>query len=161
MSLLIRDARPDDAPAILALMRALAEYEKLLAEFENTASRLRETLFGAAPRVFCAIGEIDGETAGYCLWFYTYSTFRGRLGIWLEDLFVLPQHRGAGLGKAFMRGLARRCAEEGLARLEWSVLDWNTPSIAFYRSLEATPHGGWTTYRLAGAALSKLAAGTE
>jgi GNAT superfamily N-acetyltransferase len=158
VSPIIRDARPEDAPAILALMRALAEYEKLLDAFENTEERICETLFSPAARVFCMIGKIGGAPAGYALWFYSYSTFRGRLGIRLEDLFVRPEHRGAGLGKAFMRRLARRCAEEGLSRLEWSVLDWNAPSIAFYESLEAKPQGGWTTYRLADEALARLAA---
>jgi GNAT superfamily N-acetyltransferase len=158
VSPVIRDARPEDAPAILELMRALAEYEKLLDIFENTEERIRETLLSPAPRVFCAIGEIGGAPAGYALWFYTYSTFRGRHGIWLEDLFVRPEHRGSGLGKAFMRMLARRCAEEGLSRVEWSVLDWNAPSIAFYESLGANPQGGWTAYRLADEALARLAA---
>jgi GNAT superfamily N-acetyltransferase len=159
VSLTIRDARADDASAILALMRALAEYEKLLHLFHNTEERIREALFAPAARVFCMIGEIGAKPAGYALWFYTYSTFRGRHGIWLEDLFVRPEHRGAGLGKAFMRRLAQRCAAEGLSRLEWSVLDWNAPSIAFYESLGAKPQGGWTTYRLADDALARLSAG--
>jgi L-amino acid N-acyltransferase YncA len=127
VSLTIRDARADDASAILALMRALAEYEKLLHLFHNTEERIREALFAPAARVFCMIGEIGAKPAGF--------------------------------GKAFMRRLAQRCAAEGLSRLEWSVLDWNAPSIAFYESLGAKPQGGWTTYRLADDALARLSAG--
>jgi GNAT superfamily N-acetyltransferase len=116
-------------------------------------------LFGPNPRVFCDIAEWEDEPAGFALWFYSFSTFRGRHGIYLEDLFVRPAFRGRGLGKALLARLARRCAEEGLARLEWGVLDWNEPSIAFYRSLGAIAMDGWTKNRLDGEALARLAAG--
>jgi GNAT superfamily N-acetyltransferase len=158
LSFLIRSAKPDDAPAILVLIKALAEYERLIAQVENDAAKIRETFFGPNPRAFCSIADFGGEPVGYAIWFYNYSTFTGRHGIFLEDLFVVPEHRGAGIGKAFLRHLAERCVAEGLTRLEWSVLDWNEPSILFYGALGATPLEGWTGYRLAGDALRKLGA---
>ena len=156
MSFAIRPAKPEDAPALVRLIAALADYEKLLAEVENDEARIRETFFGPSPRAFCSVAELAGELVGYAIWFYSYSTFTGRHGIYLEDLFVLPEHRGAGIGSAFLRDLAARCVAERLTRLEWSVLDWNEPSIGFYRSLGSAPVDGWTRYRLAGDALARL-----
>jgi len=158
MTVSVRPADPADAPLIHSFIRDLAEYEKLLHEMEATIADIERDLFGPAPRAFCDIAEADGEPVGFALWFYSYSTFLGRHGIYLEDLFVKPQARGAGAGKALLRGLARRCAEEGLGRLEWSVLDWNAPSIAFYDSLGAGAQTEWTTRRLDGDALARLAA---
>jgi diamine N-acetyltransferase len=154
----LRRARPDDVSLILALVRELADYERLSHEVQATEADLAQALFGAQPKVFCDIAEWDGEPAGFSLWFYNFSTFRGRHGIYLEDLYVRPERRGRGIGRALIAALARRCAEEGLARLEWAVLDWNAPSIAFYRSLGARPMDDWTVYRLAGEALLALGA---
>jgi GNAT superfamily N-acetyltransferase len=161
MNFVLRDARPDDIPAILRLIRALAEYEKLLGRFENDEEKLRDTLFGATPRAFCSVAEIADEPVGYAIWLYSYSTFTGCHGIYLEDLFVVPGHRGAGIGKAFLKMLAGRCAAEGLGRIDWAVLDWNEPSIAFYRSLGATPSEGWIGFGLRGEALARLASSAE
>jgi GNAT superfamily N-acetyltransferase len=154
----VRVATPDDVALIFRFIRDLAEYEKLLHEVEASEADVRRDLFGPAPRVFCDVAEADGEPVGFALWFYNYSTFRGRHGIWLEDLFVKPDKRGVGAGKALLRGLARRCVDEGLGRLEWAVLDWNAPSIAFYDSLGALALDDWTTRRLTGEALTRLAA---
>jgi GNAT superfamily N-acetyltransferase len=159
MPLVIREAVPADAAVIFGFVRDLADYEKLLHEVEATQADLERDLFGPAPRVFCDLAEIDGEPVGLALWFYNYSTFRGRHGIYLEDLFVVPAARGKGAGKALLQGLARRCAAQGLARLEWSVLNWNAPSIAFYDSLGAGAQTEWTVRRLDGEALGRLAAG--
>jgi GNAT superfamily N-acetyltransferase len=120
-----------------------------------------EALFGPRPRAFCDIAELDGAAAGFALWFYNFSTFRGRHGIYLEDLFVRPAARGTGLGKALLAGLAERCVRENLARLEWSVLDWNAPAIAFYQSQGAELMSEWTTCRVSGPALSRLAGGAR
>lgn len=156
----IRPAAPGDGALIHQLVSALAEYERLAHEVEATPAQFESALFGAAPRVFCDIAEwqTDGrcEAAGLALWFYNFSTFRGRHGIYLEDLFVQPAHRGRGIGRALLAGLARRCVAESLGRLEWSVLDWNAPAIEFYRSLGAQPMDEWTVYRLTGAALQRL-----
>ena len=156
MSFLIRDARPEDALAIVRLIRSLAEYEKLLQHVEIEPERICEAFFSEQPRAFCSIAEVGGGPVGYAIWFYNFSTFTGRHGIFLEDLFVEPTHRGSGIGKAFLRSLAERCVAERLTRLEWSVLDWNEPSIGFYRSLGAIPLDGWTGYRLSGEALARL-----
>jgi GNAT superfamily N-acetyltransferase len=142
---------------IYGFIRDLAEYEKLLHEVVATEADIARDLFGPAPRAFCDIAEVGGEPAGFALWFYNYSTFAGRHGIYLEDLFVKPQARGQGAGKALLANLARRCVAEGLARLEWSVLDWNAPSIAFYDSLDAAAMDEWTVRRLTGEALARLA----
>jgi GNAT superfamily N-acetyltransferase len=154
----IRAAIHADAPLVLSFIRELAEYERLLHEVEANAEAIGDALFGQQPRVFCDIAEWKGEPAGFALWYYTFSTFQGRHGIYLEDLFVRPAHRGRGLGKALLETLAARSREEKLGRLEWSVLDWNEPSIAFYRSLGAEPVAGWTRYRLAGESLRTLGA---
>jgi GNAT superfamily N-acetyltransferase len=157
MTASIRAAAPGDAPVILAFIRELAEYERLLHEVKITLSDVNALVFGAAPKVFCDIAETEAGPVGFALWFYSVSTFEGRLGIWLEDLYVRPDERGRGIGKALLSTLARRCKAEGLARLEWSVLDWNAPAIAFYDSLGAAAKTDWITRRLSGDALARLA----
>lgn len=159
MSLSIRPATELDAAVVHVFIRDLAEYEKLLHEVEASQADIAAILFGANPRAFCDIAELDGAPIGFALWFYNLSTFTGRHGIYLEDLYVRPAVRGLGAGKALLAGLARRCVDEGLSRLEWAVLDWNAPSIAFYDSLGATAKTDWITRRLSGEALKKLAAG--
>jgi GNAT superfamily N-acetyltransferase len=154
---LVRPAAPGDLAAIHRFILDLADYERLAHEVDATPTDLARDLFGPAPRVFCDIAEIGGVPVGFALWFYSYSTFRGRHGIWLEDLFVRPERRGAGAGLALLKALARRCADEDLARLEWSVLDWNAPAIGFYDRLGALAMDDWTTRRLTGAALEALA----
>jgi GNAT superfamily N-acetyltransferase len=155
----IRPARAADAPIIFALIGALAEYEKLQGDVVASERDIAAALFGANPRVFCDIAESGGKPAGFALWFYNFSTFRGRHGIYLEDLFVMPQFRGKGLGKALLVNLARRAVAEGCARVEWSVLDWNKPSIQFYESLGARHVEGWHIYRLTDEALGRLGRG--
>jgi len=157
MSVSVRAAGPADAAVIVGFIRALAEYERLAHEARASLADVERDLFGPAPRVFCDIAEAEGEAVGFALWFYNYSTFRGRHGIWLEDLFVVPESRGRGAGKALLKRLAERCAAEDLGRLEWAVLDWNAPSIAFYDSLGAAALDDWTTRRLTGEALRRLA----
>ncbi len=142
---------------ILTLLRELAAYERLEHELEADERLLDAALFSPHPRVFCDIAEWQEEPVGYAMWFYSFSTFRGRHGIYLEDLFVRPAYRGRGIGQALLRGLARRCIQEGLPRLEWSVLVWNRPAVEFYRSRGAVPLEGWTVFRLTGAALSSFA----
>jgi len=157
MSLVIRSAMPADAGLVLTFIRELAEYEKLLHEVEAREDDIARDLFGEQPRVFCEIAEWGGEPVGFALWFYTYSTFQGRHGLYLEDLFVRPAQRDRGIGKALLANLARRCLDEGLGRLRWWVLNWNEPSIAFYRSLGAEARPEWTTFDLSGEALHRLA----
>lgn len=157
MSATTRVASPTDIPLILEFIGKLAEYERLLHEVECSEADIRRDLFGENPRAFCDIAEVGGRPVGFALWFYSYSTFRGRAGIYLEDLFVEPEARGEGAGKALLRRLAQRCVEADLGRLEWAVLDWNAPSIAFYDSLGAMKKEGWTVRRLYGEALSELA----
>ena len=154
----VRVASPADTPLILEFIKDLAEYERLAHEVEASEADIRRDLFGENPRCFCDIAEVDGQPVGFALWFYSYSTFRGRAGIYLEDLFVKPEARGSGAGKALLRRLAERCVEADLGRLEWSVLDWNAPSIAFYDSLGAMKKEGWTVRRLYGESLEALAA---
>ncbi len=155
----LRPAAPTDAPEILALIRELADYEHLLHEVDATREGLHAALFGRSPRVFCDLAEQDGGIAGFALWFYSFSTFRGRHGIYLEDLFVRPAMRGRGIGRALLSGLASRCLREDLARLEWSVLDWNEPALAFYRTLGARGMKDWIPHRVTGEALLTLARG--
>jgi GNAT superfamily N-acetyltransferase len=159
MTVSVRPARRSDTPVIYDFIRQLAAYEKLLATVQATERDIAEALFGPAPRASCEIAEADSEPVGFALWFYTFSTFRGRAGIYLEDLFVLPQARGLGAGKALLANLARRCIEEKLGRLEWAVLDWNAPALAFYDRLGAQAMDEWTVRRLSGPALAALAAG--
>lgn len=158
MSLAIRAAQPGDAGLILDFIKALAEYEKLSHEVVASADDLERDLFGAEPKVFCEIAEWAGKPVGFALWFYTYSTFQGRHGIWLEDLYVDPSMRGKGIGKALLVHLAQRCVRENLGRFEWWVLDWNEPSITFYKSQGGVMQDEWTKVRIDGAALAKLGA---
>ena len=154
----IRPAEPADAPLILTFIHELADYERLLDKVRITLPRLQEMLFGARPRAFCDIAMVDGDEVGFALWFYNVSTFEGHYGLYLEDLYVRSEARGRGVGKTLLAGLAKRCVDEGLARMEWSVLDWNAPSIAFYDSLGATAKTEWITRQLRGEALAALAA---
>ena len=159
MSLAIRRARPDEAGLVLSLVRELAEYEKLLHEVEATEANIGAALFCSHPRLFCEIAEWKGEPAGFAVWFINFSTFSGRSGVYLEDLFVRPAHRGNGIGKALLAHLARECVANGWSRLQWSVLDWNTPSIEFYKSLGAEMLDEWTLCKVGGEALAALAEG--
>lgn len=159
MTLTIRPARPGEAGLVLNFIKALAEYERLAHEVDATEAMIAESLFGSDPKAFCDIAEWEGEPAGFAIWFYTYSTFRGRHGIWLEDLFVAPEQRGRGIGKALIQQLARRCLDENLPRLAWWVLNWNEPSRAFYRSLGAVAQDEWTVKRLEGEPLERLGRG--
>jgi GNAT superfamily N-acetyltransferase len=154
----VRPAGPADAGLIHGFIRDLADYEKLLDEVTASEADTAAALFVENPRVFCDIAEDDGEAVGIAVWFYNYSTFWGRHGIYLEDLFVRPEARGKGAGKALLANLARRCVDEGLGSLDWAVLDWNAPSIAFYDSLGASSKTDWITRRLTGEALERLAA---
>lgn len=158
MSLRIRKAILGDEGLVFDFICALAKYEKLEHEVSATKEDLARDLFGENPRVFCDIAELDGKPVGFALWYYTYSTFRGKHGLWLEDLFVNPETRGSGAGKALMVHLAARCRREGLARFEWWVLNWNKPSIDFYKSLGAEMQDEWTVCRIEGAVLEELAA---
>jgi GNAT superfamily N-acetyltransferase len=158
MSLAIYRARPDQVPLVLTLIRELAEYEKLSHEVEASEPMIAQALFSASPRLFCEIAEWNGEVAGFAMWFLNCSTFAGRFGIYLEDLFVRPQFRGHGIGKALLAHLAKTCVENGWTRLQWAVLDWNAPSIAFYKSLGAVMMDEWTLCRVTGPALDALAA---
>ena len=157
MSLTVRPACPGEAGLVLQFVRELAEYEKLTHEVEATEAMIDAALFGPSPRVFCDIAEWGGEPVGIALWFMIFSTFTGRSGLYLEDLFVRPALRGRGIGKGLMVHLAKRCVENGWSRFEWSVLDWNAPSIAFYKSIGAQLKDEWTICRVSGAALAKLA----
>ena len=158
MTLTIRPAVAGEARLVLHFIRDLAAYEKLEHEVKATEADLDRDLFGASPRVFADIAEWQGEPVGLSLWFYTYSTFQGRHGIWLEDLYVDPVARGKGIGKALLTNLARRCVREHLGRLEWWVLDWNEPSIAFYKSQGGVMQDEWTKVRVDGEALERLGA---
>jgi GNAT superfamily N-acetyltransferase len=153
----VRPAAPADGELILGFIRALAEYERMADEVRATQADIEAALFSLIPRAFCDIAERDGAPVGFALWFYNFSTFEGRFGIYLEDLFVAPEARGGGAGLALMRRLAERCHDEGLKRLEWAVLDWNAPSIAFYDRLGATAKTAWITRSLSGPALAELA----
>jgi GNAT superfamily N-acetyltransferase len=153
----IRMARPEDAGTIAALVRELAIYEKLEQHAKATADDFRVHLFGPQPAAEAAIAEVDGQAVGFALWFSTFSTFRGQPGIYLEDVFVKPECRGRGIGKALLAAVAARAIKLGCGRLEWSVLNWNSPAIGFYRALGARPMDGWTVYRVDGEALLRLA----
>jgi len=154
----IRDAARSDAPLILKFINDLAVYERLGHEAVATTGDIERELFGESPKVFCQLAEADGKPAGFALWYYTFSTFQGRLGIWLEDLFVDPDMRGLGVGKALLTDLAQRCVREGLGRFEWNVLDWNQPSIDFYQSQGAVFLDDWRRCRVSGPALERLGA---
>ena len=153
----IRPATVEDVPLIAQLIRELAEYERLADAAVATEAGLREQLFGERPAAEVLIAEADGEPAGFALFFHTFSTFLGKRGLYLEDLFVRPDFRGLGLGKHLMAALARIAVQRDCGRFEWSVLDWNEPSIAFYRKLGATGMDEWTVQRLEGDALRALA----
>jgi GNAT superfamily N-acetyltransferase len=153
----IRPCRPDDAETLATLIRELAVYERLEDHAKATADDLRRNLFGPRPYAEAMVAEVDGEAVGFALAFHTFSTFRGQPGLYLEDLFVRPSHRGRGIGKALIATLARLAAERGCGRLEWAVLDWNESAIAFYRSLGARPMDDWIIYRVDDEALARLA----
>ena len=157
MSLSIRAAQPADSALIFALVRELADYEKLANEVAASEQVIADALFTSAPRLFCDIAEWGGKPAGFSVWFLNYSTFRGSHGIYIEDLFVRPAYRGRGIGKALMARLAQRCVEQGYARFEWAVLDWNAPSIAFYKAIGAQMLEAWRICRLSGEALETFA----
>jgi GNAT superfamily N-acetyltransferase len=157
----IRTAIADDAPLVLAFIRELAAYERLSDEVIATEDDLRRTLFGEPAHAGCRIAEIDGRPAGFALFFFSYSTFLGRPGLYLEDLFVRPEFRGRGVGRTVLSDLARIAVERGCGRMEWSVLDWNEPALGFYRRLGAVKMDGWTVHRLAGDALLRVARGDD
>lgn len=154
----IREAKKGDEGEILRLITELAIYEKMLDEVVNTKEMLHDMLFGEQPLIFAFIAELDEskKAVGFALYFYNYSTFVGKKGLYLEDLFVEPEHRGKGIGKALFTRLAQESVKQNCGRFEWQVLDWNTPSIEFYRSMGAISMDGWTTFRLAGKELTNL-----
>lgn len=159
MTLRIRTALPADASLVLGFIRELAEYEREPLAVEATAETLRAQLSSAVPPFECLIAELDGSACGFALFFQSYSTWRGRPGLYLEDLFVSESRRGCGVGKALLSRVARTAVERGCARLEWAVLDWNQPAIDFYRALGAVPMAEWTVFRLTGDALTQVAGG--
>ena len=155
----LRGATSADAARVFAFVGELAEFEKLRHEVEADEAALAAALFGPTPKVFCEIAEWRGEPVGFALWFNNFSTFSGRHGVYLEDLYVRESHRGKGIGKALLQRLAALCADNGWSRLQWSVLDWNAPAIAFYRSLGADVLPDWRLCRLNGRALAEFAGG--
>jgi GNAT superfamily N-acetyltransferase len=159
--LTLRQATPDDIPQILAFIRELAEYERLAHEVVASPEQLRRTLFGDDAVAEVILAERDGEAAGFALFFHNYSTFLSRAGLFLEDLFVRPAHRGTGTGRALLTAVARLARARGCGRMEWNVLNWNTPAIEFYEALGAAPQSEWTTYRLAGDTLARVAEGND
>jgi GNAT superfamily N-acetyltransferase len=154
---MIRPARPADIPAIYQLVRDLASYENALADVTGSEEQLRQALLAEPPAVFAHVAEHDGQVGGFALWYLSFSTWTAGHGIYLEDLYVKPELRGLGLGRALLAELARICVARGYSRLEWSVLDWNTPARAFYASLGAAEMSEWTVNRLSGPALRDLA----
>jgi len=152
----IRPARQEEVGIVLQLIHDLAVYEKAPNEVEATEKELLETIFTSDPKVFCDLVEVDGEIAGMAIWFLNYSTWQGKHGIYLEDLFIKPEFRGRGYGKALLKHLAKICDEKGYGRFQWWVLDWNSPAIEFYRSLGAVAMDEWTVYRVSGQALKEL-----
>jgi GNAT superfamily N-acetyltransferase len=154
---MIRPARPQDVSAIHQLIRELADYEKSLDRVAATEEDLRRALFAEQPALFAHVAEQDGAVAGFALWFLNYSTWLGQHGMYLEDLYVTPEVRGSGLGRALLAELARICVQRGYGRLEWVVLDWNEPARGFYRSLGAVAMNEWMVHRLTGPALHALA----
>ena len=156
-NILVRRARPDDVAAMVALVHELAAYEREPQSCTLTADELAAALFVPDAALFAHVGEVDGEVVGTAIWFLNYSTWTGTHGVWLEDLFVRPSHRRHGLGRALLTALAALCVERGYRRLEWTVLDWNTPALDFYASLDAVAQDEWTTHRVTGPALTALA----
>jgi len=152
----IRPARKEEVGIVLQLIHDLAHYEKAPNEVEATEKELLATIFIDNPKVFCDVVDVDGEIAGMAIWFLNYSTWQGKHGIYLEDLFIKPEYRGHGYGKALLKHLARICDEKGYGRFQWWVLDWNSPAIEFYRSLGAVAMDEWTVYRVSGNALKEL-----
>ena len=152
----IRPAQQDEVGIVLQLIHDLALYEKAPNEVEATEKELLETIFVDNARVFCDVVEVDGEIAGMAIWFLNYSTWQGKHGIYLEDLFIKPEFRGKGYGKALLQHLAKVCDERGYGRFQWWVLDWNSPAIEFYKSLGAVAMDEWTVYRVSGDPLKKL-----
>jgi GNAT superfamily N-acetyltransferase len=152
----IRPATSADVPTILELIHGLAVYEREPDAVEATGPMISAALFGTAPVASCHLAELDGQVVGFALWYVTFSTWKGKPGLWLEDLFVRPEARGHGLGKALLQRLASVCVERGYARFEWWVLDWNVDAQGFYRSIGARPEDDWTVWRLDGTALAKL-----
>lgn len=157
-ALTLRGAVPADVPQILEFIHELAEYERLTHEVVATEARVSAHLFGEHPAAEVVIGEWGGDPVAFALFFHNFSTFLGQPGLYLEDLYVRPEMRGRGVGKAMLAHLARLAVERGCGRFEWSVLDWNEPAIAFYRALGAEPMNGWTVQRVTGSALDRLAA---
>lgn len=152
----IRPAQRQEVGIVLQLIHDLAVYEKAPNEVEATEKELLETIFTSDPKVFCDLVEVDGEIAGMAIWFLNYSTWQGKHGIYLEDLFIKPEFRGCGYGKALLKHLAKICDDKGYGRFQWWVLDWNSPAIEFYRSLGAVAMDEWTVYRVSGAPLKEL-----
>ena len=157
MSVQLRPARREDAAELLRLIRALARYEKAEEQVETDEDQLAATLFDAGATAHAIVAELDGRLVGMAIYFFNYSTWQGRNGLYLEDLFVEPEQRGAGIGKVLLARLAAIAVEQGCGRFEWSVLDWNAPAIEFYESLGARPQSEWVRYRLEGEALLALA----
>ncbi len=154
-----RFAAAEDTPLILSFVRELAEYEKLSHEVVATEEALRDSLFGERPFAEVLLTFVEDEPAGFALFFHNFSTFLGKPGIYLEDLYVRPEHRGTGAGRALLSYLARLAVERGCGRLEWWVLDWNEPAVGFYKRIGALAMDDWTVYRLTGDALERLAGG--
>jgi GNAT superfamily N-acetyltransferase len=157
----IQPATVADAPLILSFIRALAEYERLSDHVVATETTVRETVFGSRPSAEVVIARVDGTPVGFAVWFHNYSTFLSRRGLYLEDLFVLPEWRGRGVGGALLKHLARIAVSRSCGRMEWAVLDWNETAIRFYRGLGAEPMSDWTVFRLTGDALARLAASQD
>ena len=153
----IQPATEADVPLILQLIKALAEYERLGDQVTATEAMIRESFFGPAPHAQAVIARVSGDAVGFAIWFSTYSTFLSKPGLYLEDLFVLPEWRGKGIGRALLRHLARIAVERGCGRIEWSVLNWNETAIRFYRNIGARPMDEWTVYRLTGEAIRRVA----
>ena len=154
---MIRPAAKEDAAVILQLIKELAEYEKAPDEVVATVKDIETTIFAKDPKVFCDLVEVEGNVVGMAIWFLNYSTWQGRHGIYLEDLYIKPEFRGLGYGKALLQHLARICRERGYGRFQWWVLDWNSPAIEFYHSIGAVPMSEWTVFRVSGDPLNKLA----
>jgi GNAT superfamily N-acetyltransferase len=154
--LIIRPAKSEEVGEVLQLINDLATYEKAPEQVEASEEDLLNTIFASDPRVFCDLVEVDGQIAGMAIWFLNYSTWQAKHGIYLEDLFIKPEYRGRGYGKALLKHLAKICDEKGYGRLQWWVLDWNSPAIEFYKSLGAEAMDEWTVYRTSGKALKDL-----
>ena len=153
---MIRSAKPDDLPEIISLIKELADYERAPDEAKATPEGLAVALFGSSPKVFCEIVEVDNEILGFAIWFLNFSTWQGKHGIYLEDLYIRPQYRGLGWGKKLLEHLAAKCVKNDWGRFQWWVLDWNEPAIEFYKSLGATAMDEWTVYRVSEGALDDL-----